>query len=71
MSRRHNSARRRNYGRRQHEIRERRPGTPHRGESPGYSTVDGMVVNDDWRVTDLDDERPPAVGPGGYGGAQL
>lgn len=71
MSRRHNSARRRNYGRRLHEIRERRPDTPRGGEWQAQATVNEVTVNDEWRVTDPDDEHPPAAGQDGYGGFHL
>ena len=76
MSRRHNAARRRNYGRRQHEVRERRSDTRLPGDWQNHLAVnevavDGLTVADDWHVTDLDDEHPSAKGPDGYGGAQL
>jgi hypothetical protein len=48
VSRRHSSSRRRNYGRRQHEVRERRPPTAEPAEWPGAAQVDES------RVIDLD-----------------
>ena len=48
MSRRHSSSRRRNYGRRQHEVRERRPPAAEPAEWPGVAQAD------EWRVIDLD-----------------
>lgn len=71
MSRRHNVARRRNYGRRQHEIRERRTDQPQLGDWQGQLTASETTANDDWQINDLQEERPPAVGPDGYGGAHL
>jgi hypothetical protein len=69
MSRRHNAARRRNYGRRQHEVRERRTDTRQVGDWQGQVNGNEVALNNDWRVTDIEDERPPAAGPEGYGGA--
>jgi hypothetical protein len=63
MSRRHTSSRRRNYGRRQHEIRERRPSPFARGDWH----VNGL--SEEWRATEMDDERPPN-GTDAFGGAQ-
>jgi len=50
MGRRHSSSRRRNYGRRQHEVRERREGP---ATSPDW---DGRSPRDDWRLIDIDDD---------------
>ena len=50
MGRRHSSSRRRSYGRRQHEVRERRPG------ALDQMDWDGGSQRDDWRVIDLDDD---------------
>jgi hypothetical protein len=61
MSRRHNSSRRRNYGRRQHEVRERRPSPIERTDWPGPNT------DRDWHVGELDEERPPARAGDGFG----
>ncbi len=69
MSRRHNAARRRSYGRRQHEVRERRTEARPFGDWQGQ--VSEVPANDDWRATGPEEELPPAVGPDGYGGAQL
>ena len=52
MGRRHSSSRRRSYGRRQHEVRERREG-PLNG--PDW---DGQSQRDDWRLIDIDDDGP-------------
>lgn len=76
MSRRHNAARRRNYGRRQHEVRERRSDTPQPGDWQNHTaanelTISELTVTDDWHVAELDDERPSAAASDGYGGAQL
>jgi hypothetical protein len=50
MGRRHSSSRRRSYGRRQHEVRER--------HTPSLDRLDwdGRARTDDWRVTDFDDD---------------
>ena len=50
MGRRHSSSRRRSYGRRQHEVRERRPGALDRQD------WDGRAQRDDWRLIDFDDD---------------
>ena len=50
MSRRHSSSRRRNYGRRQHEVRERRTPSPERLE------WDGRANGADPRVVDFEDD---------------
>jgi hypothetical protein len=50
MGRRHSSSRRRSYGRRQHEVRERREG-PLTGLE-----LDGGSQRDNWRMIDLDDD---------------
>ena len=50
MGRRHSSSRRRNYGRRQHEVRERRDGSPNSVE------WDGASQRDDRRLIDVDDD---------------
>jgi hypothetical protein len=50
VSRRNRSNRRRTYGKRQHEIRERRP-----GETPG---ADWATRDDGWIAPDLLDETP-------------
>ena len=50
MGRRHSSSRRRSYGRRQHEVRERREG-PLSGPE-----FDGRSQPDDWRMIDIDDD---------------
>lgn len=71
MSRRHNAARRRNYGRRQHEVRERRSDTRQPTDWQNHMAVNELTLDDDWRVAELGDERPSATGPDGYGGAQL
>ena len=54
MCRRHSSSRRRNYGRRQHEVHERRPRAIDQSESASNANLD------DWRVTDADDARATA-----------
>lgn len=64
MSRRHSSSRRRSYGRRQHEVRERRPGAFGRSDWNGGSGID------DWRSTDLDQERPTTASDEAYGSLQ-
>jgi hypothetical protein len=65
MSRRHNSSRRRQYGRRQHEVRERRPGfAVERDWQQSPPTGD-------WRMADPEDDRTTSGGPDGFGGAQL
>ncbi len=71
MSRRHNAARRRNYGRRQHEVRERRSDLRQPGDWQSHLTVNELTGTDDWRVAELDDEHPSATGADGFGGAQL
>jgi hypothetical protein len=53
MSRRHSSSRRRNYGRRQHEVRERRP------EANGSTDFYERISRDDWDITDVDEPRTP------------
>jgi len=50
MGRRHSSSRRRSYGRRQHEVRERREGS---FSGPDW---DGQSQRDDWRLIDIDDD---------------
>jgi hypothetical protein len=55
MSRRHSSSRRRNYGRRQHEIHERRPGPVTRGE---WTEANEATMGADWQIAELDDARP-------------
>ena len=50
MGRRHSASRRRSYGRRQHEVRERRPGT-----LDGLDW-DGASARDDWRLVEPDDD---------------
>jgi hypothetical protein len=50
MGRRHSSSRRRSYGRRQHEVRERRDG------SLNSVDFDGRSPRDDWRLADMDDD---------------
>jgi hypothetical protein len=70
VSRRHSSSRRRNYGRRQHEVRERRAGfVVDRVEGEWMSQAD----TDDWALVELDDDRRSASSRGrdGYDGAQL
>ena len=52
MGRRHSSSRRRSYGRRQHEVRERRDGTLNAAD------WDGRSQRDDWRLIDFDDDVP-------------
>ena len=64
MSRRNNSTRRRNYGRRQHEVRERRPSALGRADWPESTTPD------DWGATELDSERAAKGVEDGYGGIQ-
>jgi len=64
MSRRNNSSRRRNYGRRQHEVRERRPSALGRADWQEPAAID------DRAVTDLDSERATKRGDDGYGGIQ-
>lgn len=71
MSRRHNAARRRNYGRRQHEVRERRTDVPQPGDGQSHMTVSELTGTDEWRVAELDEERPSASGPDGFGVSQL
>ncbi|MEO6349616.1 MAG: hypothetical protein ABIP53_03105 [Candidatus Limnocylindrales bacterium] len=68
MSRRHSSSRRRNYGRRQHEVRERRAGFEIDRETPARVEVE------DWGHIDLTEERHELRGNApsdGYDGAQL
>ena len=65
MSRRHNSSRRRSYGRRQHEVRERRGGFAAGRE---WQTQTGM---DDWRATDGEEDRSTPGAPDSFGGASL
>ena len=50
MSRRHSSSRRRNYGRRQHEVRERR--------TPSLERLDwdGRALGADLRLSDFEDD---------------
>lgn len=50
MSRRHSSSRRRNYGRRQHEVRERRPRAAEQQDGSGGPAVE------EWQLTQLDEE---------------
>jgi len=64
MSRRNNSTRRRNYGRRQHEVRERRP------SAPGRADWNGPSATDDWSVTDPDNEQQSTGADDGYRGIQ-
>ena len=64
MSRRHSSSRRRNYGRRQHEVRERRPSPFARGDWH----VTGMP--EDVPVADMNDERSPNGSADSLGGTQ-
>jgi len=54
MARRNQARRRRTYGRRQHEVRERQP-----GERPtdGWQTVSDAEVIADWQGSDGFDER--------------
>ncbi len=61
MSRRHNSSRRRNYGRRQHEVRERRPTGIERVDWPAATT------SADWHVNEIDEENPSTRAADGYG----
>ena len=58
MSRRNQSRRRRDYGRRQHELRERRGGVP--------DETDPWPRADDWAVPDPRDEQRRSD-DGGYG----
>jgi hypothetical protein len=64
MGRRHSSSRRRSYGRRQHEVRERR--TP----SLDRLDWDGRARVDDWRVTDFDDDAQARGLGDTFGGTQ-
>jgi len=64
MSRRNNSSRRRNYGRRQHEVRERRP------SDLGHTEWQGPSGTDDWTVAEMDQERPSRGSDDGYEGVQ-
>jgi hypothetical protein len=68
MSRRHSSSRRRNYGRRQHEVRERRAGFV-------VDRVDGewagQADSDDGGHMEPDEERRSGRSRDGYDGAQL
>jgi hypothetical protein len=64
MSRRHSSSRRRNYGRRQHEVRERR------SPRAGGDDFEGRAGIEDWQLADLEDERPPRGASDGYGAMQ-
>jgi hypothetical protein len=69
VSRRHSSSRRRNYGRRQHEVRERRAGfVVDRADSDWTPTE-----SDDWTMLELDDDRHATPRPArdGFDGAQL
>ncbi|MEX2548271.1 MAG: hypothetical protein WD830_10860 [Chloroflexota bacterium] len=61
MSRRHSSSRRRNYGRRQHEIRERRPTDIARADWPGLDATGG------WHLIEQDEEHPSARAGDGFG----
>jgi hypothetical protein len=68
VSRRHSSSRRRNYGKRQHEVRERRAGFV-------VDRVDGewasATETEDWGHMETDEERHTARRHDGYDGAQL
>jgi hypothetical protein len=64
MSRRHNSSRRRQYGRRQHEVRERRTG------APAERDWQQPTNTDDWRMADRQDDLATG-GADEYGGAQV
>ena len=65
MSRRHNSSRRRTYGRRQHEVRERRGGL---ATGRDWQAQTGM---DDSRYTDVDDDRSTPGAADSFGSASL
>jgi hypothetical protein len=62
MSRRHNSSRRRNYGRRQHEVRERRP------EQPLDLNLPGEQTDYDWPIGDAEEDRTQGGTGDAYGG---
>ena len=62
MSRRHNSSRRRNYGRRQHEVRERRP------EQPSDLNWQPQQGEYDWPITEVDDDRSQGGAGDAFGG---
>jgi hypothetical protein len=64
MSRRNNSSRRRNYGRRQHEVRERRPSPLARSDWHVNGTPE------DWSGSEANDERPRGGSADARGGAQ-
>lgn len=63
MTRRSQSRRRRSYGRRQHEVRERRPGE---AGNPDWLATDD---ESEWRIPDFSDERgrPDNGAMDGYG----
>ena len=65
MSRRHNSSRRRTYGRRQHEVRERR------GSFAAGRDWQAPTGNDEWRYLDGDDDRSGPGAADSIGGASL
>jgi hypothetical protein len=64
MSRRHSSSRRRAYGRRQHEVRERR------APRVGDDDFQGRAGIEDWQMAELEDERPARGATDGYGAMQ-
>lgn len=62
MSRRHNSSRRRNYGRRQHEVRERRPDqAPDLNWQPKQGEYD-------WPISEVDTDRSQGDVGDAFGG---
>jgi hypothetical protein len=65
VSRRHNSSRRKSYGRRQHEIRERQPGKSERDDWAGRTPIE------DWLVVDPEDERQARRPRESFGGSAL
>jgi hypothetical protein len=65
VSRRHNSSRRKSYGRRQHEIRERQPGKSERDDWAGPTPTE------DWLVVDSEDEHQARRPRESFGGSAL
>lgn len=63
MSRRNQSHRRRTYGRRQHEVRERRPDSQ---PAEGWLAEPELDTNNDWRSADNPEEHVAFGDP--YGG---
>jgi len=64
MSRRSQSHRRRTYGRRQHEVRERRPDAR---EATGWLAGTEIDADSDWQATEPGDDRPAFESFGSFG----